>query len=119
MPSSKRSVARRGGGLSASDKAARLNTMQRLAGEAASYFEGVLPEALQKYQQIIVLTHVPPFLEARWHEGAISSADYLPHFASFVTGDRLLRAMSSNRRRKMLVLCGHTHSGGKQKFSQT
>jgi predicted MPP superfamily phosphohydrolase len=99
-------------GLSGSDKAKRLAMMQALAEQAASHFEKLLREALEKYDEILILTHVPPFREACWHKGAISSDDYLPHFASKAVGDVLYRVMSDNPAKKLTVLCGHTHSEG-------
>lgn len=101
-----------GGGLSEIDKARRLETMQFLAGQASVHFGKLLPIALERYSEVVVLTHVPPFLEASWHEGKISNADFLPHFASFASGDPLIRSMRKHPRKKMLVLCGHTHSEG-------
>ncbi len=104
-----------GSGLSETDKARRLATMQFLAGQAAEHFEQLLPLVLERYSEVFVLTHVPPFLEASWHEGKISSADFLPHFASFASGDPLIRSMRKHPRKNMLVLCGHTHSEGEAK----
>lgn len=104
-----------GSGLSESDKARRLETMQFLAGQASDHFERLLPIALDRYSEVVVLTHVPPFMEASWHEGKISSADYLPHFASFASGDPLMRSMRKHPRKNMLVLCGHTHGDGEAK----
>jgi hypothetical protein len=31
-----------------------------------------LPAALGRFRHVVVLTHVPPFREACWHEGRIS-----------------------------------------------
>tara|TARA_Y100000992_G_C21264357_1_gene493095 strand:+ start:1876 stop:2103 length:228 start_codon:yes stop_codon:yes gene_type:complete len=44
------------------------------------------------------------------HEGEISNDDYLPFFASKITGDVLLNAAKDNPDIDFLVLCGHTHS---------
>jgi len=87
-------------------------TMTALADEAAHQFEQVLEEAAAKYEEIIAVTHVPPFREAAWHEGKTSSDDYLPHFACKVVGDVMRKVMLSHPQVRLLVLCGHTHSGG-------
>lgn len=44
------------------------------------------------------------------HEGEISNDDYLPFFASRITGDVLLQTVKNNPDIDFLVLCGHTHS---------
>jgi len=92
--------------------AARLALLQRLAGEAAAHLGGLLPEALERFRQLIVLTHVPPFDSAAWHEGRMCGPHYLPFFASKAVGDVLREAMLRRPDREMLVLCGHTHGGG-------
>ncbi len=61
---------------------------------------------------VAVLTHVPPFPEAAWHEGIPSHADWLPYFACKAVGDALSDTMQANPGKRMTVLCGHTHSGG-------
>ena len=60
----------------------------------------------------MVLTHVPPFREACWHEGRISDDNWLPHFTCKAVGDALLEAMAAAPDHRMTVLCGHTHGGG-------
>lgn len=61
-------------------------TMTALADEAAQHFQRVLEEAAAKYEHVIAVTHVPPFREAAWYEGEISSDDYLPYFACKIVG---------------------------------
>jgi Icc protein len=72
----------------------------------------VVPLALEAHEHVIVLTHVPPFREACWHEGRISDDNWLPHMACRAVGDELRRIMQAHPHRKMTVLCGHTHSPG-------
>ncbi|HEV8124910.1 MAG TPA: metallophosphoesterase [Gemmatimonadales bacterium] len=90
----------------------RLLLMQALAQGAADFFRAELPGALSRWKRVIVLTHVPPFAEAAWHMGKISDKDWLPHFASQVTGVVLKETMEQHPDRELLVLCGHTHSPG-------
>jgi predicted MPP superfamily phosphohydrolase len=94
------------------DKYSLRATMTALADEAARHFERVLEEAAAKYEEIIAVTHVPPFREAAWHEGKTSSDDYLPYFACKVVGEAMRQVMQSHPQVRLLVLCGHTHSGG-------
>jgi predicted MPP superfamily phosphohydrolase len=94
------------------DAAARLAKLQELADEAVAHFRRILPEAFDSYRHVILLTHVPPFREACWHEGHISGPEFLPHFASGAAGEALLEIMRPRRRRKLTVLCGHSHGRG-------
>ena len=90
----------------------RLARMQALAQEASDFFRLELPRALAQWKRIILLTHVPPFAESARHKGKLSDQDWLPHFASKVTGDVLKHTMEQHPDRELLVLCGHTHSPG-------
>jgi predicted MPP superfamily phosphohydrolase len=94
------------------DAVTRLSMMQRLASEAAAHFHTTLPEALSRFRQVIVATHVPPFREACWHEGEISGSQWLPHFSSRIAGEAILEAAQAWPHRRIRVLCGHTHGSG-------
>ncbi len=91
----------------------RLAKLNELGDEAAQYLEVQARQALAKHKNVIVLTHVPPFREACWHEGRISDNDYLPHFACRVVGERLAAVMREHPFQGMDVLCGHTHGAGR------
>jgi len=86
--------------------------LQRLAAEAATHFESYLNEALNSHENVIAVTHVPPFREACWYEGHISDDDFLPHFSSKVVGDVMAAAMKRHPNKNLTVLCGHTHGSG-------
>ena len=86
--------------------------LEALGDEAAAHFRQVLPDALARFEHVYVLTHVPPFREACWHQGRMSDDAYLPFFACKASGDALAEAMRPRRDRLMTVLCGHTHGGG-------
>lgn len=96
-------------GLTKEERLIRLNA---LGDEAAAYLREVLPEALAAYEHVFVLTHIPPFKEACWYQGKISSDNALPHFACKATGDVLRELMLAHPHRQMTVLCGHTHGEG-------
>lgn len=93
-------------------KPERLTVLNALGDEAARYIEQVLAEALEEFEHVVFLTHVPPFAEACWHQGAPSDDEALPHFACKAVGDVLLSAMAKRPDRRLTVLCGHTHSQG-------
>ena len=96
-------------GLPAGERFQKLN---QLGDEAAKHFRNVLPAALERFPNLILLTHVPPFGESCWYEGHVSGDDYLPHFACKAVGDEILRVAESRPQCLLTVLCGHTHGQG-------
>ncbi|MGI6494791.1 MAG: hypothetical protein ACOX5G_01650 [Kiritimatiellia bacterium] len=103
---------RRAGEGNESGLADLLAALQRLGEEAAAHFGRVLPVALNAFEHTVVVTHVPPFLEASWHDGRFCDPDWLPFFTCKAVGDVLSRFMMQHPARRMTVLCGHTHGGG-------
>lgn len=67
---------------------------------------------LEPCHEVIVLTHVPPFAEACWHDGKQSEPDWLPWFTCIAVGDALLDYARQSPRTRITVLCGHTHGRG-------
>jgi predicted MPP superfamily phosphohydrolase len=98
--------------LAGLDRAERLAKMNALGDQAAAHLGAHVPQALERYRHLVVLTHVPPFREACWHKGQISDDNALPHFACKAVGDVLLEIMRAHPTHTMTVLCGHTHSAG-------
>jgi len=94
------------------DPAGRLRKLNDLGDEAARYFEDLLPRALDSFEHVLLLTHVPPFRQACWYDGRISGDDYLPHFSCQAVGEVFARTMLEYPERRLTVLCGHTHAGG-------
>lgn len=94
------------------DQRARFARLNALGDEAAAHFEAVLPEAFDRFEHVVVLTHVPPFIEAAWHEGRSSDEYFLPFFACQCAGETLRRALAAHPGKRMTVLCGHTHGSG-------
>jgi 3',5'-cyclic AMP phosphodiesterase CpdA len=83
-----------------------------LGDDAAATLRPHLLAALDDFEEVLVLTHVPPFREACWHRGSISGDDWLPGFTCKAMGDMLIEAISRRPERKVTVLCGHTHGEG-------
>lgn len=98
--------------LSRLDPKSRFQKLNALGDEAAAYFRRLLPEALRQFERVILLTHVPPFREASWHEQGVCDDNHLPHFASRAVGEVLLQIMQEHPARHLTVLCGHTHGRG-------
>ncbi|MCD4782611.1 MAG: metallophosphoesterase [Candidatus Eremiobacteraeota bacterium] len=95
------------------NKNKRFKLMNRLGDMSADYFRKYLPLALSKFDEVIVLLHVPPFKEATWHEGEVSENGHLPHFSCKAVGEALVEIMEKHPDKKITVLCGHTHGEGK------
>jgi hypothetical protein len=98
--------------LTGLNKLDRWEVLKRLGDEAAEHLRRVLPPALETYREVALLTHVPPFREACWHEGRISDDDWAPHFTCQASGQAVLEIMRQHPDRRLTVLCGHTHGGG-------
>jgi 3',5'-cyclic AMP phosphodiesterase CpdA len=91
---------------------ARLALLRELADASAAALRADLASALARAGDVLVMTHVPPFDGACWHEGAVSGPDWLPWFTCRATGDALLEQAAAHPARTITVLCGHTHSSG-------
>lgn len=68
--------------------------------------------AAKDNNQVVVVTHVPPFGGAAWHEGRPSDDDWVPWFSCKAIGDALLNCAVKNPAVDFLVICGHTHGSG-------
>ncbi len=86
--------------------------LNEIGDAVAGFFRDLLPQALDQFERIILLTHVPPFRAACWHDGQVSDDDYLPHFSCQAVGEVLREIMDCHPSRHMTVYCGHTHGAG-------
>jgi predicted phosphohydrolase len=86
--------------------------LRHLGDEAAGYLREMLPRAVDCYEQVILLTHVPPFKESCWYQGNIGTDEWLPFFACQAVGDVLREVMAQRPDRHLTVYCGHTHHAG-------
>jgi 3',5'-cyclic AMP phosphodiesterase CpdA len=98
--------------LAAHGKRDRWPILNALGDEAAEHVRRLLPNALARFEQVLLATHVPPLREACWHEGRPSDDEWAPHFTCKAMGDAILEIMRDFPQRKLTVLCGHTHSPG-------
>jgi predicted phosphohydrolase len=87
--------------------------LNRLGEEAAARLGRKLRDAASRYTGVLVLTHVPPFEGACWHEGKTSWPDWLPWFTCAATGDAIMETAHAYPDTRFLVLCGHTHGYGR------
>ncbi|MDX1946662.1 MAG: metallophosphoesterase [Pirellulaceae bacterium] len=87
----------------------RKEQLQRLADEAALHLRRLLTDALGQFEQVILMTHVPPFLDLCRHEGEPLDDNWAPHFCSVTLGETIREVMAGFTQRKLTVLCGHLH----------
>jgi 3',5'-cyclic-AMP phosphodiesterase len=93
-------------------KLVRIELLRTLAQEAADHLMKLLNGPASSFEHIIVATHVPPFERAASYDGGLCDSNYLPHFANQVVGEALETYISQNPKKRMTVLCGHTHGTG-------
>ncbi|HEY3897104.1 MAG TPA: metallophosphoesterase [Chthoniobacter sp.] len=96
-------------------KLSRAAQWKQIAKWSRAYTETVRPtleRAMGSFEEVILLTHVPPLPEATWHEGQISGPDFLPHFCNANLGRVIRECCTRHRATRLTVLCGHTHSAG-------
>jgi len=86
--------------------------LHELGDEAAAHLHKQLEEVAHKADTVLVLTHVPPFRGACWHEGELSNDDWLGDFTCAATGNVLRSFADAHRETRVQVYCGHTHSDG-------
>ena len=98
--------------LQGPDKLLLWERLKHLGDEAAAAIRTTLQQSLQQYQHTYLLTHVPPLLEACWHEGQLSDDQWSPHFTCRAMGEVILELMEQHPEHRLTVLCGHTHGSG-------
>jgi 3',5'-cyclic AMP phosphodiesterase CpdA len=98
--------------LTGLDAGALLRRLHGLGDAEAALLRWLLAGAVRAHRRVVVVTHVPPFGEAAWHEGRPSAPEWAPFFACRATGEALLEAADARPDVELLVLCGHTHGAG-------
>jgi predicted MPP superfamily phosphohydrolase len=98
--------------LAGVNKEDRWPLLKQMGDEAAAALRTTLTAALDTFDMVYVLTHVPPLREACWYDGRISDDEWAPHFTCRAVGDVLLEVVREHPTRQVTVLCGHTHGSG-------
>lgn len=83
-----------------------------LGAEAARHLAAVLGRAAVGAKHVVIATHVPPWVEAAWHERRHSDADWAPLFVCTAAGRVIERVAAEHPAIQFTVLCGHTHGAG-------
>jgi 3',5'-cyclic AMP phosphodiesterase CpdA len=102
--------------LAGLDRDERGLRIAELADDAALSLQQSIFDCIKDTERIIVATHVPPFQQSCWNEGTLADDNWLPHFSCRVVGELLKEIMQTNPDKKMLVLCGHTHTAAQARI---
>lgn len=87
-------------------------TMEKLSDDDSTLLLRKIEDILRhdNYpEEIIIVTHVPPFKEACLYQGKQSSDDFLPFFCNKQLGQYLYEVALRYFDIQFTVLCGHTH----------
>jgi predicted phosphohydrolase len=91
----------------------RVPLLRKLGTQEAASLRGPLTDALEAgLEQVYVLTHVPPYEGATWHDGEQSDPAWMPWFSCKAVGDLLDELGACYPETQITVLCGHTHGKG-------
>jgi predicted phosphohydrolase len=85
----------------------RIDLLGKLGRSSADTIRAALAEALPSFDNILLMTHVPPWKEATWHDGALSNDEWLPWFSCKSVGDVIIEEVAKHPGKKVTVLCGH------------
>ena len=86
----------------------RLNAMRSLGREAAEIVERQLLKAVERFEIIFIITHVPPFQELI-RPRPNNERDLTPYFSAKYMGDAIRKVAKKFQNTEFIVLCGHTH----------
>ncbi|MDX1946661.1 MAG: metallophosphoesterase [Pirellulaceae bacterium] len=88
----------------------RKDRMRVFGDEAAQHIRKQLDDAMQRFDHVMLLTHVPPFRELCYHKGELLDDNWAPHFCCLGVGEAIVEVMRDYPKRRVTVLCGHLHS---------
>lgn len=90
-------------------KQAIIERSQSLAQVSIDHFRKHLPDAIRRFERIVILTHFPPFDDTHVYNGAIGSPYAQPYFTNRILGELLKAAAQANPTKEFIVFAGHTH----------
>ena len=98
--------------LAGLEKKERWEKLKQLGDQAGEHISRNLDQALEDYDHVYVVTHVPPTRGSCWHNGAISDDQWAPHFTCKAVGDAIKGSLRGKSEKNVTVFCGHTHGEG-------
>lgn len=87
-----------------------LTKLAELARRDADLARTLLRKALDKFNEVVFMTHVPLWPEAALHKGKLSEPAWAPWFICKAVGDVVLELAKEYPTKTIHVLSGHTHS---------
>jgi len=88
----------------------RFAKFEQLAQESIDSLLPKLETALDTYKVVYLLTHYPPWPEANRCNYFLSEEFYSPYNSNVMLGKALEKLMAEHKKRRLIVLAGHTHS---------
>lgn len=82
---------------------------QALADASTATLQSKLEVALERYQTVYILTHMPPWAETTRAVGTEMEAFWLPYNVNSQMGKMIEAVMQGRNDKKVVVLAGHTH----------
>jgi len=98
--------------LTTYDRHTLFASLRELGQQSADHLRRELTTALERYSNICLLMHVPPFREACWFDGKAAEDRIASRFTCLSAGIVIFELMQANPDKQLTVLCGHTHSSG-------
>jgi Icc protein len=92
-------------------KEQRKDRMRQFGTEAALHLRRLLAESAERFDETLLVTHVPPFRELCWHNGVPLDDHWAPHFSCTAVGQAIVSVMRDYPERHLTLLCGHLHTG--------
>lgn len=89
---------------------ARIAKFRELADSSALLIKNKLEEALQTHKTVYILTHYPPWQQATRDTGTFMERFWLPYNVNISMGKTLEQVMENYKKKKIVVLAGHTHT---------
>jgi predicted phosphodiesterase len=88
----------------------RLEKWRQMAKHSAELLAHRLENALENYKTVYVVTHFPPWKEATRAVGTLMQRFWLPYNTNVVLGEMIERVMRGKKKKRVIVLSGHTHT---------
>jgi Icc protein len=101
------------------DMESRIKFFRHLAEMSANQLEKKLVDALESHKTIFIVTHFPPWKEATRAVGTKMEKFWLPYNANTVMGQMIERVMEGRKKKRVIVLAGHTHTPCKVRVSNS
>jgi 3',5'-cyclic AMP phosphodiesterase CpdA len=91
------------------DRESMARELKSLGDRAAEHLRRVLPGALEAREQVVLLTHTPPFAP-RTVSTKVDWECWAPHAGCKMAGDAIEEIMADYPDRRLLILSGHVHA---------